>query len=116
MCQDETRLGLKTIAGRWYCSPIVKPVGLSRVLCNNFYLYGVVEPLTGYNFFFYSSLTLMAIVFQKFFRVVGGFAERCCSCPGFDQRGRSISESARLPGKYYSILFNRHTLSAIEEV
>ncbi len=52
MCQDETRLGLKTIAGRLITAKGVKPVGLSQWQRENFYLYGVVEPLSGYSFFY----------------------------------------------------------------
>ena len=52
MCQDETRLGLKTITGRLITATGVKPVGLSQWQRDNFYLYGVVEPLSGYSFFY----------------------------------------------------------------
>ena len=52
MCQDETRLGLKTITGRVITAMGVKPVGLSQWQRDNFYLYGVVEPLSGYSFFY----------------------------------------------------------------
>ena len=50
--QDETPLGLKTIAGRLITARGVKPVGLSQWQRENFYLYGVVEPLSGYSFFY----------------------------------------------------------------
>ncbi len=52
MCQDETCLGLKTITGRLITAPGVKPIGLSQWQGDNFYLYGVVEPLSGYSFFY----------------------------------------------------------------
>ena len=52
MCQDETRLGLKTITGRVITAAGVKPLGLSQWKRDNFYLYGVVEPLSGYSFFY----------------------------------------------------------------
>ncbi|MBD6620869.1 hypothetical protein FNW02_35320 [Komarekiella sp. 'clone 1'] len=52
LCQDETRLGLKTIAGHLITARGVKPVGLSQLQRENFYLYGVVEPLSGYSFFY----------------------------------------------------------------
>lgn len=52
MCQDETRLGLKTIGGRLITSSGVKPIGVNQWKRDNFYLYGVVEPLTGDSFFY----------------------------------------------------------------
>lgn len=52
LCQDETRLGLKTIAGRVITAKGIKPLGLSQWQRENFYLYGVVEPLSGYSFFY----------------------------------------------------------------
>jgi hypothetical protein len=48
--QDETRLGLKTETGKLITAFGVKPV--APVLCqrDNFWLYGVVEPLSGWHF------------------------------------------------------------------
>lgn len=69
MCQDETRLGLKTIAGRLITASGVKPVGLSQWQRDNFYLYGVVEPLTGYSFF-YEFSHLDGDCFQKFLELL----------------------------------------------
>ncbi len=69
MCQDETRLGLKTIAGRLITAPGVKPVGLSQWQRDNFYFYGVVEPLTGYSFF-YEESHLDGDCFQKFLEML----------------------------------------------
>ncbi len=45
--KNETRLGLKTIAGHLITAAGVKPIGLSQWQRDNFYLYGVVEPLSG---------------------------------------------------------------------
>ena len=52
MCQDETRLGLKTIGGRVITAPGIKPIGKNQWKRDNLYLYGVVEPLSGYSFFY----------------------------------------------------------------
>ena len=46
-CQDETRLGLKTLTGRTITLKGVKPEGIVRWQRQNFYLYGLVEPATG---------------------------------------------------------------------
>lgn len=69
LCQDETRLGLKTIAGRLITARGVKPVGLSQWQRQNFYLYGVVEPLSGYSFF-YEFPYLNGDCFQRFLELL----------------------------------------------
>jgi DDE superfamily endonuclease len=52
LCQDETRLALKTIAGRLLTACKVKPCGSSQWQREAFYLYGVVEPLSGFSFYY----------------------------------------------------------------
>ncbi|MBD2158783.1 IS630 family transposase [Leptolyngbya sp. FACHB-16] len=52
LCQDETRLGLKTIPGRLITACGVKPIGETQWKRDCFWLYGVVEPLTGFSFFY----------------------------------------------------------------
>ena len=69
MCQDETRLGLKTIPGRLITARGVKPVGSNQWKRDNFYLYGVVEPLNGYSFFYEFSL-VDGDCFQKFLELL----------------------------------------------
>jgi hypothetical protein len=51
-CQDETRLGLKTLSGRKITGRGVKPIGQVQWQYITTYLYGVVEPKTGEHFFF----------------------------------------------------------------
>lgn len=65
MCQDESRLGLKTIAGRLISACGVKPVGQTQWQRDCFWLYGVVEPLTGFSFF-YEFSHLDSSCFQAF--------------------------------------------------
>lgn len=65
LCQDETRLGLKTIAGRLITARGVKPVGETQWQRDCFWLYGVVEPLTGFTFF-YEFSHLDRTCFQQF--------------------------------------------------
>ena len=69
LCQDETRLGLKTISGRLITLLGIKPSGKSQGQRDNFYLYGVVEPLTGYSFF-YEVSHLEGNCFQGFLNLV----------------------------------------------
>lgn len=49
--QDESRFGLKTIAGRSITLKGVKPIGEWQWQFKAFWLYGAVEPLTGESFF-----------------------------------------------------------------
>lgn len=58
-------MGLKTISGRLITAKGVKPLGLNQWQRDNFYLYGVVEPESGYSFF-YEFSHLDGECFQKF--------------------------------------------------
>jgi hypothetical protein len=50
LCEDETRIGLKTISGRKITAKGVKPKVQWQFKAT--YLYGVVEPATGEHFFY----------------------------------------------------------------
>ncbi len=50
-CQDESRFDLRTIPGRKITATGVKPVGLVQWQSEGYYLYGLVEPKSGENFF-----------------------------------------------------------------
>ena len=52
LCQDETRIGLKTLSGRKITARGVKPKGKVQWQFQATYLYGVVEPATGEHFFY----------------------------------------------------------------
>jgi hypothetical protein len=49
-CQDETRIGLKTIERKKITACGVKPIGLVQWNFKAYYLYGAVAPQTGENF------------------------------------------------------------------
>jgi hypothetical protein len=68
-CQDETRLGLKTLTGRKITSRGVKPRGKVQWQFKATYLYGIVEPATGENFF-YEFSHLNSDCFQVFLNLV----------------------------------------------
>lgn len=51
-CQDETRLGLKTIERKKLTLKGVKPRGIYQWQFNYYYIYGLVEPRTGCSFFY----------------------------------------------------------------
>ena len=67
--QDETRLGLKTISGRKITAKGVKPRGKVQWQFKATYLYGVVDPKTGENFF-YEFSHLNSQCFQIFLDLV----------------------------------------------
>ena len=50
-CEDETRIGLKTLTGRKVTKKGIKPIGAVQWQFQAIYLYGIVEPLTGEHFF-----------------------------------------------------------------
>lgn len=51
-CQDETRIGLKTISGRKITARGVKPKAKVQWQFQATWLYGIVEPATGESFFY----------------------------------------------------------------
>ena len=51
-CQDETRLGFRTNLGRQITGQGIKPRQLLQWHYDYYYLYGLVAPLTGQNFFY----------------------------------------------------------------
>jgi transposase len=71
-CQDEARLGLKTITGRQITLTGVKPVGKVQWIRKAFYLYGLFEPASGESFF-YEFSTVDTDCFQIFLNL---FAEQ----------------------------------------
>jgi transposase len=68
-CQDETRIGLKTISGRKITIRGVKPKGKVQWKFQATYIYGVIEPSTGESFF-YEFSHLNSDCFQIFLNLV----------------------------------------------
>ena len=50
LCQDETRVGLKTLTGKVITAAGVKPTVEVKWERENFWIYGAIEPLTGKHF------------------------------------------------------------------
>ena len=50
LCQDETRVGLKTLTGKVITASGVKPTVEVKWQRDNFWIYGAIEPLTGKHF------------------------------------------------------------------
>ena len=68
-CEDETRIGLKTISGRKITAKGIKPYGKVQWKFQATYIYGVVEPKTGEHFF-YEFTHLNSQCFQIFLELV----------------------------------------------
>ena len=51
-CEDETRIGLKTITGKLLTRMGIKPIGKHQWLFKSLWLYGLIEPQTGESFFY----------------------------------------------------------------
>ncbi|MEG4034891.1 IS630 family transposase [Microcoleus sp. w1-18aA5] len=71
-CQDESRFGLITMQGRMITLKGIKPVGQKQWKRGNFYVYGVVEPSTGEQYYQEFS-QLNHNCFQEF---LNGFAQK----------------------------------------
>ena len=71
-CQDESRFGLITMQGRMITLKGIKPVGKKQWKRGNFYVYGVVEPSTGEQYYQDFS-QLNHNCFQEF---LNGFAQK----------------------------------------
>ncbi|HYX17725.1 MAG TPA: transposase [Nostoc sp.] len=65
MCQDETRVGLKTLTGKVITASGVKPTVKVIWPRDNFWIYGAIEPLTG-DHFLYEYPKLDGECFQQF--------------------------------------------------
>lgn len=50
LCQDETRVGLKSETGKVITARGIKPIAPVQWQRDNFWIYGVVEPLSGWHF------------------------------------------------------------------
>jgi len=71
-CQDESRFGLITMQGKMITLKGIKPVGKKQWKRGNFYVYGVVEPSTGEQYYQEFS-QLNHNCFQEF---LNGFAQK----------------------------------------
>jgi hypothetical protein len=74
VCQDESRFGLHTVSGRVMTLKGVKPVGRCQWPRDNFYVYGIVEPLTG-EYFIEKRPKLNGETFQMF---IDALAKKYC--------------------------------------
>jgi hypothetical protein len=93
-CQDETRLGLKTISGRKITAKGIKPKGKVQWQFKATYLYGVVEPSTGEHFF-YEFTHLNSDCFQVFLNLVSAQYKDSILIMQLDQAGHTKPKRCR---------------------
>jgi len=95
-CEDETRLGLKTISGRKITAKGIKPQGKVQWQFKATYLYGVVEPSTGEHFF-YEFTHLNSACFQVFLNLVSERYKDSTVIMQLDQAGAHRAKCLKMP-------------------
>jgi transposase len=95
-CEDETRIGLKTISGRKITAKGIKPKGKVQWQFKATYLYGVVEPSTGESFF-YEFTHLNSDCFQVFLDLVSEQYKDSLLIMQLDQAGAHKAKRLMLP-------------------
>ena len=96
LCQDETRIGLKTISGRKITARGVKPQGKVQWQFQATYLYGVVEPATGEHFF-YEFSHLNSECFGIFLKLVSEQFKDSLLIIQVDQAGAHKAKGLQVP-------------------
>lgn len=117
LCQDESRLGLKTETGKLITAFGVKPVAPVEWKRENFWLYGVVEPLSGWHLCReYAHLNREC--FQKFIDAVAVELGQDIALIQLDQSGAHLSNELRWPENLIGICQPAHSpeLNPIERV
>ncbi len=95
-CQDETRIGLKTISGRKITARGVKPKAKVQWQFLATWLYGIVEPATGESFF-YEFSHLNTDCFQIFLDLISEEFADSILIMQVDQAGCHRAKRLRLP-------------------
>lgn len=96
LCEDETRIGLKTISGRKITLKGVKPKGKVQWQFKATYLYGVVEPATGEHFF-YEFTHFNTDCFQVFLNLVSQQFSASVLIIQLDQAGCHRAKRLKVP-------------------
>jgi hypothetical protein len=96
LCEDETRIGLKTISGRKITARGVKPKGKVKWEFKATYLYGVVEPATGEHFF-YEFTHFNTDCFQVFLNLVSEHFHDSILIIQLDQAGCHRAKRLQIP-------------------
>lgn len=117
LCQDESRLGLKTETGKIITAFGVKPVAPVLWKRENFWLYGVVEPLSGWHLCReYAHLNREC--FQKFIDGLAVELGEDIALIQMDQSGAHMSNELRWPENIIPLCQPAHSpeLNPIERV
>ncbi|NES69763.1 MAG: hypothetical protein F6K24_33375 [Okeania sp. SIO2D1] len=108
LCQDETRLGLKTETGKVIMAKGVKPTAPVIWKRDNFWLYGVVEPLSGWHFSQeYDRLNTER--FQQFINAVGAQLGEDMAVIQLDQAGAHVTSALRWPDNLIPVCQPAHS-------
>jgi transposase len=117
LVEDETRVGLKTQTGKVITSFGVKPVVSVSWQRDNFWLYGVVEPLSGWHFT-QSYPHLDSENFQQFIDALSGQLGDDLAIIQLDQAGAHMTSSLRWPENLLPVCQPAHSpeLNPIERL
>ena len=116
-CQNETRIGLKTISGRKITTCGVKSRGKVQWQFKATYLYGIVEPATG-DSFFYEFTHLNTDCFQVFLDLVAQHFADSILIMQLDQAACHRAKRLRIPKNIILMFQPSHSpeLNPIERV
>lgn len=116
-CQDETRIGLKTISGRKITARGVKPQGKVQWQFKATYLYGIVEPKTGEHFF-YEFSHLNSDCFQVFLNLISKHFSDSILILQLDQAGCHRAKKLQIPSNIIFLFQPSHSpeINPIETV
>ena len=117
LCQDETRLGLKTETGKVIMAFGVKPYAPVLWKRDNFWLYGVVEPLSGWHFC-QEYVSLNTQRFQEFIDALSHQLGDDIALIQVDQAGAHVTSALRWPDNLIPVCQPAHSpeLNPIERV
>jgi transposase len=96
LCQDETRVGLKTETGKVITAKGVKPKVTVQWRRENFWIYGAIDPLTGEHFF-HEYPKLNGQYFQEFLDWLSPLLGEDCAILQVDQAPAHMAHSIRWP-------------------
>ena len=117
LCQDETRIGLKTLTGKVITASGVKPTIEVKWLRENFWIYGAIEPLTG-DHFLHEYPKLNSECFQQFLDWLSQELGSDYAILQLDQAPAHISSAIRWPENIIPLLQPPHSpeLNPIERL
>ncbi|MEH1892610.1 MAG: IS630 family transposase [Nostoc sp.] len=117
LCEDETRVGLKTLTGKVITASGVKPTVEVKWQRDNFWIYGAIEPLTGKHFQ-YEYPKLNGDYFQQFLDWLSQQLGGDYAILQIDQAPAHTSSAIRWPEKIIPLLQPPHSpeLNPIERL